>query len=119
MRRRGAAETPHALAEAAGLRFPVLVKPNAGGFGAGIARLDSPDELAASAAAVDAALGEDGVALLEEFMEPDPSCCVKSGFECDPSDTCPCCWELANPGSTEDACQLFDIGAGELVERCK
>ena len=55
----------------------------------------------------------------EQFMEPDPSCCVKSGFECDPSDTFPCCWELANPGSTEDACQLFDIGAGELVERCK
>ena len=56
--------------------------------------------------------------LTPRMVEPDPSCCVKSGFECDP-DTFPCCWELANPGSTEDACQLFRYGAGELVERCK
>jgi RimK-like ATP-grasp domain len=50
------------------LRFPVLVKPNVGGSGAGIVRFDSPAELEAKAASLD--LGPDHTALVQEYLEP-------------------------------------------------
>jgi biotin carboxylase len=50
------------------LRFPVLLKPNVGGSGAGIVRFDSLAEL--EAAADDADFGPDGTALLQEHVEP-------------------------------------------------
>ncbi len=53
-----------AIAAAQGLRFPVLVKANVGGSGAGITRFDSPAELAA-AASLD--LGVDHTALVQEY----------------------------------------------------
>ena len=40
-----------AVAAADGLEYPVLVKPNIGGSGAGIVSFDTPDALAAAAAA--------------------------------------------------------------------
>src|SRR3954453_8862219 len=48
---------------ARGLRFPVVVKANLGGSGAGIVRYDSPEELAAAAAAGPIDLGIDSTAL--------------------------------------------------------
>jgi hypothetical protein len=57
-----------AVAAAAGLRFPVMVKPNVGGSGAGVARYDSPGELAAAAAAGAIDLGLDHVAVVQEFI---------------------------------------------------
>jgi biotin carboxylase len=50
------------------LRFPILVKPNVGGSGALIERFDSRADLEARAAALD--FGPDGVALVQELIEP-------------------------------------------------
>ena len=52
---------------AAQLRFPIVVKPNVGGSGAGIVRFDSPDDLVARAASLE--LGPDGTALVQEYIE--------------------------------------------------
>ncbi|MBI2409135.1 MAG: hypothetical protein HYV19_12615 [Gemmatimonadetes bacterium] len=55
-----------AVAAARGLRFPVLVKANVGGSGAGIVRYDTPSALADAVAAGTVALGIDGTALVQE-----------------------------------------------------
>ncbi|MDP9121237.1 MAG: hypothetical protein M3O15_07695 [Acidobacteriota bacterium] len=57
-----------APAAAAGLRFPVVVKPNVGGSGAGVTRYESPVELASAAAAGALDMGLDEVALVQEFI---------------------------------------------------
>ena len=49
------------------LRFPVVVKPNIGGSGAGITRFDSAESLAAAAIAGTIDLGVDHVALVQEL----------------------------------------------------
>jgi hypothetical protein len=51
---------------AVGLRFPVLVKANIGGSGAGIVRYDTPEALAEAADGGRVALGIDGTALVQE-----------------------------------------------------
>ncbi|HET7234754.1 MAG TPA: hypothetical protein VFJ16_32370 [Longimicrobium sp.] len=56
-----------APAAAKGLRFPVAVKPNIGGSGAGVRRFDTPEALEA-AAAEGFDLGIDSVALVQEFV---------------------------------------------------
>lgn len=56
-----------APAAAASLRFPVLVKPNVGGSGAGITSFETPAELA-RAAAEGLDLGLDGTALVQEHL---------------------------------------------------
>jgi hypothetical protein len=61
-------DAAHAVAAAAGLRFPVVVKPNVGGSGAGVTRFDSPAQLASAAAAGGLDLGLDHVALVQEFI---------------------------------------------------
>ena len=53
-----------AVEAAEGLEFPVIVKPNIGGSGAGIVKFDSLEQLAA--AQLD--LGIDGTALVQEFL---------------------------------------------------
>ena len=60
-----AAEAP---AAAEGLRFPVVLKPNIGGSGAGIRRFETPAQLeqAAKAGALD--LGIDHTALVQEYI---------------------------------------------------
>jgi len=58
-----AAQAPGA---ARGLRFPVVVKPNIGGSGAGIRRFDTPEELADAVEDLD--LGIDHTALVQEFI---------------------------------------------------
>lgn len=55
------------IAAAAGLRFPVLVKADIGGSGAGIVRYDSAEELAVAAEAGETPVGVNGVALLQEY----------------------------------------------------
>jgi glutathione synthase/RimK-type ligase-like ATP-grasp enzyme len=58
----------HAVAAAAGLRYPIVVKPNVGGSGAGVTRYDSPAALAGAVSAGTIDLGLDHVALVQEFM---------------------------------------------------
>ena len=48
------------------LRYPVLVKANVGGSGAGITRFDSEDALAAAVSSGSVELGPDGTALVQE-----------------------------------------------------
>ena len=55
-------------AAAAGLRFPVIVKADIGGAGAGIERYDTPAELAAAAADGTTPVGVNGVALVQEYV---------------------------------------------------
>jgi hypothetical protein len=57
-----------APAAAEGLRFPVVVKANVGGSGAGIVRFDRPDDLARAAAEERINLGVDHTALVQEFV---------------------------------------------------
>ncbi len=60
---------PHqALAAAAELRYPVLIKPNIGGSGAGIQSFASPDELSAAVDAGQLDFGIDDVGLLQEHL---------------------------------------------------
>jgi hypothetical protein len=53
---------------AGGLRYPVIVKPNIGGSGAGIVRFDTPEALARAAANGTIDLGVDSVGLVQEFI---------------------------------------------------
>jgi biotin carboxylase len=53
---------------AEGLRFPVVVKPNIGGSGAGIRRFDSPDALERAAREERLELGLDRTALVQECI---------------------------------------------------
>jgi ribosomal protein S6-L-glutamate ligase RimK-like protein len=57
------------------IRFPLVVKPNVGGSGAGIVRFDSPDAVQAGLATL--ALGPDGVALVQEYIEPSDGAIVR------------------------------------------
>ncbi|MFL5541377.1 MAG: RimK family alpha-L-glutamate ligase [Longimicrobiaceae bacterium] len=56
-----------APAAAEGLRYPVAVKPNIGGSGAGVRRFDTPEALEA-ASRNGLALGIDSVGLVQEFV---------------------------------------------------
>jgi glutathione synthase/RimK-type ligase-like ATP-grasp enzyme len=51
-----------------GLRFPVLVKPDIGGSGAGILRFDTPAELAEAAAAGSVAMGINSTVIVQELV---------------------------------------------------
>jgi glutathione synthase/RimK-type ligase-like ATP-grasp enzyme len=57
-----------ALAALGKLRLPVVVKPNVGGSGAGIVRIDSKAALESLLDRLD--LGPDGTALVQEYLEP-------------------------------------------------
>jgi len=57
-----------AVQASAGLRFPVVVKANVGGSGAGITRYDSPEELELAAARGSIDLGVDHVGLVQELV---------------------------------------------------
>ena len=59
-------DASQAPAAAEALRYPVLVKANIGGSGAGIMRYDSPAALAGAVAAAQVTLGVDGTALVQE-----------------------------------------------------
>ena len=62
---------PERLAAAAAeLEYPLIVKPNVGGNGAGLLRLDGPGELDAAVEAGRVIAGPDGVLLLQEYHPP-------------------------------------------------
>jgi biotin carboxylase len=56
---------------AEGLRFPVVVKPNIGGSGAGIVRFDAPEALARASREGALQLGLDSTALVQEYISAD------------------------------------------------
>jgi len=60
--------TDEILAAALQLGFPLLVKPNIGGRGAGIVRFDSAEELHAAIDETKLELGIDSTALVQEFV---------------------------------------------------
>lgn len=66
-----------APAAAEGLRFPVAVKPNVGGSGAGVRRFDTPEELRAAVEAGALDLGIDSTALVQEFVPAEESRIVR------------------------------------------
>jgi len=53
-----------------GLRFPVVVKPNIGGSGAGIRRFDTAEGLGRASRNGELQLGLDSTALVQEYVEP-------------------------------------------------
>lgn len=57
-----------ALEASRGLRFPIVVKPNIGGSGAGVTRFDSRKQLEAAAHANSLDLGLDNTALVQEYI---------------------------------------------------
>jgi len=57
-----------ATAAARGLRFPVVLKPNIGGSGAGIRRFETPEQLDQTAQAGALDLGIDHTALVQEYI---------------------------------------------------
>ena len=57
-----------AAAATEGLRWPVVVKPNIGGSGAGVTRFDTLESLESAAAAGTLAFGLDSIALVQEFI---------------------------------------------------
>src|SRR2546428_6342974 len=57
-----------AAAAAEGLEFPIVVKPNVGGSGAGVQRFDNPAQVAAAAATGGLELGPDRIALVQEVI---------------------------------------------------
>lgn len=61
-----------APAAAQGLRWPIAVKPNIGGSGAGVRKFDAPEALR-QAAETDLDLGIDSVALVQEFIPQEES----------------------------------------------
>ena len=61
-------EPNHAVEASDGLRFPIVVKPNVGGSGAGVVRFNSHEELAAAVDAGQLHLGFDHVGLVQEFI---------------------------------------------------
>jgi hypothetical protein len=57
-----------AAAACEGLRFPVVIKPNIGGSGAGVKRFDTVEQVAFAAEAGELQLGLDSTALMQEFI---------------------------------------------------
>jgi hypothetical protein len=57
-----------AAAAAQGLRFPIVIKPNIGGSGAGIVRYDSVEQIANAAANNKIDLGLDNIGLVQEYV---------------------------------------------------
>ncbi|HUG37959.1 MAG TPA: hypothetical protein VML54_13460 [Candidatus Limnocylindrales bacterium] len=57
------------------VRFPLVVKPNVGGSGAGIVRFDSREELEARLDGL--AFGPDGTALVQEYVESEAGAIVR------------------------------------------
>jgi biotin carboxylase len=114
------------------LRFPLVVKPNVGGSGAGILRIDSRAELEARAGSLD--FGPDGTVLLQEFVEARDGAIVRvevlngealyairivrtgDDFNLCPADLC----QIPSPTPASDlaACPV-DVKPGTTVSRCE
>jgi glutathione synthase/RimK-type ligase-like ATP-grasp enzyme len=123
---------PELLSGAAeGLDFPLLVKPNVGGSGAGIVRFEDRDSLARSAKVIDGGL--DGTLLLQEYHPPRGGSIVRvetlegrclygirvhleagAGFDLCPADICA---TLDGRELKSSACPAGSAKAGLRVER--
>jgi hypothetical protein len=104
--------------------FPLVIKPNIGGSGAGIVRFDSRDELEAGLSGLD--LGPDGTVLVQEYLESDEGAIVRvevmdgeylyairivreaqAGFNLCPADICQIPGETPAPAATPlEACPV-------------
>jgi D-alanine-D-alanine ligase-like ATP-grasp enzyme len=69
-----------AVSAAEGLRYPILVKPNVGGSGAGIASFESPESLDAAASAGELEFGPDDTALVQEHLTAQDDTIVRIEF---------------------------------------
>jgi hypothetical protein len=69
-----------AVAAAEGLAYPVLVKPNVGGSGAGIISFDSPDELQVGADNGKLEFGPDHTALVQEHLPAEGDAIIRVEF---------------------------------------
>ncbi len=69
-----------AVDAAEGLTYPVLVKPNIGGSGAGIASFDTPQALQHAADADELEFGPDDTALVQEHLTPEGDSIVRIEF---------------------------------------
>ncbi len=115
------------------LRLPVVVKPNVGGSGAGIVRVDSKAELEAAVGRLD--LGPDGTALVQEYLEPAEGAIVRievlggeylyairivrdaqAGFNLCPADICQTPDAAAASGGDLGACPV-SVAPGLTVTR--
>ncbi len=67
----------HASEAARGLQFPVLVKPNLGGSGAGIRSFEGPAALAEAAQAATIELGPDHTALVQEHLPAEENSIIR------------------------------------------
>jgi glutathione synthase/RimK-type ligase-like ATP-grasp enzyme len=61
-------DASHAFEASEGFRYPVVVKPNVGGSGAGIVKFNRKKDLAAAVKDKTIALGYDHVGLVQEFI---------------------------------------------------
>ena len=122
-----------AVAAAADFRFPVLVKANIGGSGAGITRYESADALAGAVARGDVALGIDGVALVQEsaplrnghitrvetlngkYLYAINVYAAAGSFDLCPADACQTTSGVALVGA---ACAVDAVKSGLRVEAC-
>ena len=68
------------VAASEGLRFPVLVKPNVGGSGAGIVSFDQPEQLEQAAANDQIEFGPDHTALVQEHLPAEEEAVVRIEF---------------------------------------
>jgi biotin carboxylase len=101
--------------------FPLVVKPNIGGSGAGIVRFDSHEALEAGVERLD--FGPDGTALVQEYLESDEGAIVRvevmdgrylyairivrdaqAGFNLCPADICQVPGEAASGVTSLEAC---------------
>jgi D-alanine-D-alanine ligase-like ATP-grasp enzyme len=69
-----------AVAAAEGLAYPVLVKPNVGGSGAGIVSFDTPEDLEVGADNGKLEFGPDHTALVQEHLPADGDAIVRVEF---------------------------------------
>jgi len=69
-----------AVDAASGLTYPVLVKPNIGGSGAGITSFDTPQALQRAANAGELEFGPDDTALVQEHLTPEGDSIVRVEF---------------------------------------
>ncbi len=69
-----------AVAAAEGLTYPVIVKPNVGGSGAGIVSFDTPEALGAAADSGVIEFGPDDTALVQEHLEAEGDAIVRLEF---------------------------------------
>ncbi|MGI9584444.1 MAG: ATP-grasp domain-containing protein [Acidimicrobiia bacterium] len=74
------ADAGHAVRAAKGLRYPVLIKPNVGGSGAGIVSFDTPESLDAAATAGELDFGPDDTALVQEHLTAQDDAIVRVEF---------------------------------------